>query len=154
LQINRLCHIAIAYYFLREYEAAAAATRIALRSYPNHPLAYRWFAAALGQAGRLDEAKQALTKLVAVTPKAIDMFVRQRAPWYRVEDYEHMLEGLRKAGWFAPQEGTLHTAPLVAEPRSAQPPGEGPAGEEVAAPAMSDRRRPEVQPAGDMSEGP
>jgi adenylate cyclase len=27
------------------------------------------------------------------------MYVRQRAPWYRVEDYEHMLEGLRKAGW-------------------------------------------------------
>jgi adenylate cyclase len=27
------------------------------------------------------------------------MFVRQRAPWMRVEDYQHLLEGLRKAGW-------------------------------------------------------
>ena len=217
LQINRLCHIAIAYYFLREYETAAAAARVALRSYPDHPLAYRWFAAALGQAGRLDEAKQALT---AVTPKSIDMFVRHRAPWYRVEDYEHMLEGLRKAGWEGSEglaldamvrlgeqeleagnhehalraankalavnnmrEGAhrlivqalaaagrkaealkhyqdlvallkreLNTEPdaatksLVAELRSTQPAG--------ATPVMSDRRRPEVQAAGDMSEDP
>jgi len=99
LQINRLSHIAVAYYFLREYETAVAAARAALRSYPDHPLAYRWLAAALGQAGRLDEAKLALTKLIAVAPKSIDMHVRQRVPWVRVEDYEHTLEGLRKAGW-------------------------------------------------------
>jgi hypothetical protein len=23
----------------------------------------------------------------------------QRVPWQRLEDYQHMLEGLRKAGW-------------------------------------------------------
>jgi hypothetical protein len=27
------------------------------------------------------------------------MYVRQRVPWMPVELYEHMLEGLRKAGW-------------------------------------------------------
>jgi adenylate cyclase len=27
------------------------------------------------------------------------MYVYQRAPWIRPEDYEHLLEGLRKAGW-------------------------------------------------------
>jgi hypothetical protein len=27
------------------------------------------------------------------------MYVRARVPWHRAEDYEHMLEGLRKAGW-------------------------------------------------------
>ena len=32
-------------------------------------------------------------------PKSFDMYVRQRAPWFRPEDYNHMLEGLRKAGW-------------------------------------------------------
>ena len=47
----------------------------------------------------LDEAKQTLTKLITVAPKAIDMHVRQRVPWTRVEDYEHTLEGLREAGW-------------------------------------------------------
>ena len=47
----------------------------------------------------MDEAKLALRKLIAVAPKSIDMHVRQRVPWVRVEDYEHTLEGLRKAGW-------------------------------------------------------
>jgi len=32
---------------------------------------------------------------------AFDMYVRQRVPWHRAEDYEHMLDGLRKAGWRA-----------------------------------------------------
>jgi hypothetical protein len=27
------------------------------------------------------------------------MYVRHRVPWHRVEDYEHMLDGRRKAGW-------------------------------------------------------
>jgi adenylate cyclase len=27
------------------------------------------------------------------------MYVRGRVPWMRPEDYDHMLEGLRKAGW-------------------------------------------------------
>ena len=39
------------------------------------------------------------------------------------------------------------TKSLVAELRSTQPPGGGPAGKEIATPAMSDRRR-RVQPAG------
>src|SRR5215471_17620943 len=99
IQINRLSQIGIAHYFLREYETAVEAEREALRSHPDHPWAYRWLAAALGQVGRLDEAKEALKKAIAIAPKSFDMYVHQRAPWYRVEDYEHMLEGLRKAGW-------------------------------------------------------
>jgi len=27
------------------------------------------------------------------------MYVRDRMPWMRAEDYAHMVEGLRKAGW-------------------------------------------------------
>jgi adenylate cyclase len=52
-----------------------------------------------GQNGRLDKAKQALQQAIALAPKSFDIYVRQRAPWMRSEDYEHMLEGLRKAGW-------------------------------------------------------
>jgi adenylate cyclase len=94
-----LSQIVIARYFLREYEGAIEAAKEALRSHPAHPWSYRWLAAALGQAGRLDEAKQALQQAIAFAPKQFDMFVRQRAPWFRIEDYEHMMEGLRKAGW-------------------------------------------------------
>jgi adenylate cyclase len=99
LQINRLSQIALARYVLREYDAAIREAKEALHFYPDHPLAYRWLAAALGQVGRLDEAKQAMKKAIAIAPRSFDMYVRQRAPWMRVEDYEHMLEGLRKAGW-------------------------------------------------------
>jgi adenylate cyclase len=99
LMHQRLAQIATAHYFLGEYDAAVDAAKEALRSYPDHPASYRWLAPALGQTGRLDEAKQALQTAIAVAPKSFDIYVRQRAPWMRVEDYEHMLEGLRKAGW-------------------------------------------------------
>jgi adenylate cyclase len=94
-----LLQIAIGYYFLRDYEAAVQAARETIRSYPNHPFTYAWLARALGQLNRLDEAKQALQTAITTAPKMFDMFVRQRAPYYRPEDYEHACEGLRKAGW-------------------------------------------------------
>jgi hypothetical protein len=65
---------------------------------PDHPLTYRWLAAALGQLGRTAEAKEALEKAIAVAPALFDMYVRKRVPWHRPEDHAHMLEGLHKAG--------------------------------------------------------
>jgi adenylate cyclase len=93
----QLSQIAIGLYFLREYDAAVEATKEAIRSYPD--LGTRTLAAALGQTGRLDEAKEALQKTMAVAPRSFNMYVRKRAAWYRPEDHEHMLDGLRKAGW-------------------------------------------------------
>ena len=93
----RLVHISIGHYFLREYEDAIEAAKEAVRTYPD--LGPRSLAAALGQAGRLEEAKQALQKAIAVAPRSFDMYVRRRAPWFRPEDHRHMLEGLQKAGW-------------------------------------------------------
>src|SRR5215813_9284166 len=86
-------------YFSRKYEASAEAAKRAVRSHPEYPLPYRWLAAALGQLGRTVEAKEALEKAIAIAPATFDMYVRQRVPWHRPEDYAHMLEGLRKAGW-------------------------------------------------------
>ena len=99
LQPFRLLAIAVAHYFLQEYEAAVEAAKQVLRSYPDHPWGYRWLAAALGQSGRSDEAQQVLQKAIAVAPKSFDIYVRQRTPWTQAADYEHMMEGLRKAGW-------------------------------------------------------
>jgi len=95
----RLNEMALALYFCRDYSAAIDAARHAIRSYPDFAHPYRWLAAALGQLGRIDEAKEALEKAIALAPPAFDMYVRGRVPWMRVEDYDHMLEGLRKAGW-------------------------------------------------------
>ena len=81
-----------------EYEAAIEAATRAIRSYPDRPHSYRCLAAALGQLGRTEEAKEALEKAIAIAPAFFEMYVRERVPWVRPEDQAHMLEGLRKAG--------------------------------------------------------
>jgi adenylate cyclase len=95
----RLNQIALALYFSGEYKAAVEAASRAIRSYPNYPNTYRWLAAALGQLGQIEQAKDALQKAIAIAPAAFDMYARERVPWRRPEDQAHMLEGLRKAGW-------------------------------------------------------
>ncbi len=93
---SRLNHVALGFYFCREYEAAVEAAKRAIRLNPDYPPPYRWLAAGLGQIGRIEEAKEALDK---VSPASLDMYVRGRVPWMRPEDHAHMLDGLRKAGW-------------------------------------------------------
>jgi adenylate cyclase len=95
----RLLHIACGLYFSREYEETIEAAKQLIRSYPDFPMIYRWPAAALGQLGRMAEAKEALDKAVSLAPAAFDMYVRKRVPWFRPEDHAHLVEGLRKAGW-------------------------------------------------------
>jgi adenylate cyclase len=99
MQQIRLNLLTLGLYFSRKYEASAEVAKRAVRLNPEYPLPYRWLAAALGQLGRTAEAKQALDKGIAIAPDVFDRYVRQRMPWHRPEDYAHMLEGLRKAGW-------------------------------------------------------
>jgi tetratricopeptide (TPR) repeat protein len=42
--------VVLALYFSRDYEGAIQAAKQVIHSYPDHPLVYRWLAAALGQA--------------------------------------------------------------------------------------------------------
>ena len=95
----RLDHVAAMLYQCRQYEAVITAAQRVIRSRPDHPPSYRWLAAAFGQLGRTDEAKAALDKAVAIGAASFDMYMRNRAPFWRPDDYAHMLEGLRKAGW-------------------------------------------------------
>ena len=99
LMALRLNQMAIGYYFCRDYKASAEAAVQAIRTYPEHPLPYRWLAASLSQTGAVSDAGAALAKAVAIAPTSFDVFVRRRARWHRPEDYAHMLDGLRKAGW-------------------------------------------------------
>jgi adenylate cyclase len=94
----RFNQLALALYFTGEYDAAVDAANRAIQSSPNYPNPYRWLAAALGQLGRIEEAKQALEKAIEIAPASFHMYVSERAPWRRPEDYAHMIEGLRKAG--------------------------------------------------------
>lgn len=74
-----------------------AAQRAVTRS-PLSPLAYRYSAASLGQLGRVDEARDVLEKAIQLSPGSFDLYVRSCPPWFRPEYYEHVLEGLQKAG--------------------------------------------------------
>jgi len=86
-------------YFARDYEAAVEAANRVIRSNPSFPMPYRWLAAALGQLGRIEEAKETLAKALAIAPASFNQYARGQAPWFRPEDHAHMVEGLRKAGW-------------------------------------------------------
>jgi len=55
---------------------------------------YRNLAAALGQLGRTEEARAALQAAIGLSPQGFAWPTN-----FRPIDYEHLLEGLRKAGW-------------------------------------------------------
>jgi adenylate cyclase len=96
---RRLNHVALGLYLSHAYEGAAETAHRATLSFPDFPPPYRYLAAALGQLDRIEEAKAALEKAIAVAPASFDLYVRQRVPWSRPQDHTHLLEGLRKAGW-------------------------------------------------------
>jgi adenylate cyclase len=91
--------LAYARYYRRDYAEAAKLEQGVIRDYPGYPIPHRWLAASLGQLNRTDEAREALRQAMAISPTSFDFFTRQRPRWFRPEDYEHMLDGLRKAGW-------------------------------------------------------
>ena len=93
-----MIYITVAHYFARNYQAALDFAERLMRFRPDKPQAYRWRAAALGQLGRIDEAKIALEQAIAVPSANFYFHVRTRPPWIRPEDHALMLEGLRKAG--------------------------------------------------------
>jgi hypothetical protein len=64
-------------------------------TFPSLP----YLAAALGQLGRVEEAKIALKQAIAIASNWFDMYVSDRAPWWRLEDHAQMVDGLRRAGW-------------------------------------------------------
>jgi adenylate cyclase len=97
-QYSRM-QIGISFYFERNYEEAVDVLRAMVVDNPSNPATYRWLAAALGQLGRKDEAREALKSAIERGPESFNRYTQQRPPWFQSDDFEHMLEGLRKAGW-------------------------------------------------------
>ena len=92
--------IALAHYLDADYLGAVDAANRAIRANSSQRLSYRWLAAALGQLGRKHEASEVLKRLAAmIAPSPLDDSLRGFYPWQRREDHDHMLDGLRKAGW-------------------------------------------------------
>ena len=94
----RINHMAFGLYLCRRYEEAAKTARRGIRSYPKHPMCYRWLAAALGQLGRTAEAAEALRQAIDIAPGSFATYLRGEVVWVRPDDHAHWLEGLHKAG--------------------------------------------------------
>jgi adenylate cyclase len=95
-----MAHRIMSHYFERDYVAAEALARRANHAYPKSVRTLVWHAAALGQIGRTEEARSVLHATVAASPSYFDFVTRSRPTYYhRPEDYDHLIEGLHKAGW-------------------------------------------------------
>jgi adenylate cyclase len=89
-------------YLEQDHVAAEETARRAIQVYPEHPSIsrpYLWLAAALGQLRRFDEARAAMDAAIAASPSYFGYKTGSRAPYMRPDDHEHLLRGLRKAGW-------------------------------------------------------
>jgi Flp pilus assembly protein TadD len=89
--------------YLGSYEQAIAWSRRAIEANRNHPHGHLYLAAALGQLGRLDEARSAAKAALALHPALT--IPRARAILTAVSDdptylaqTEPFFDGLRKAG--------------------------------------------------------
>jgi len=92
---SRLAHISRSYYFEGNYKMSEDTLRQLIREYPGHTPAYEYLIASLGQLGKLAEAKA----MIAMAPPGYDQYSRHRPPFRLPADHEHIMEGLRKAGW-------------------------------------------------------
>jgi adenylate cyclase len=91
--------ITISYYLDRDYTRAVTEAHSVIERYPDYSVIYRWLAAALGQLGRKEEATEILTRAIEASPSSFELHTSSRPAWFRHDDREHMLDGLRKAGW-------------------------------------------------------
>jgi adenylate cyclase len=90
--------IAEAHYGARQYEEAIGPLRTAVNRFPTFVTPRRHLAAAYAQLGRLDEAKAEIAEILQLDPSVCLALYRERLRYEKVEDLEHYLDGLRKAG--------------------------------------------------------
>jgi tetratricopeptide (TPR) repeat protein len=96
-------YVGVANSVLGRYEQAVAWHRRSIEANRNFPPAHLWLAAALGQLGRLDEARGATQAALALNPTFT--IARARSLWTAMGDHptylaglQPVFEGLREAG--------------------------------------------------------
>jgi pentatricopeptide repeat protein len=82
-----------AHFFSRRFDEAAANLLASLELAPSFPVTYRVLAACYAHMGRLDEAREIVRRLRAITPVAVERATRYR----NAEHRELYLSGLRLA---------------------------------------------------------
>ena len=82
-----------AHLFARRFDKAVPPLLFAIQDYPSHPQSYRFLAACYAHMGRLEEARETVRQLRAITPVVSMNIVPYRNPEHR----ELFLSGLRIA---------------------------------------------------------
>jgi adenylate cyclase len=95
----RLSQIAASFYFEKDYENAERVARRTIQEHPTVPMAYRWLAASLGQLRRFAEGARVVANLRHTYASSLAMYVNRPPPYFRIDDHQHMMDGLAKAGW-------------------------------------------------------
>ncbi len=85
--------IGAAHFVSRRFDLAAPKLLLAIQDDPGFPNAYRYLAACYAHMGRLDEAREIVARLRAVTPVVMPSTTELRKP----EHHELLLSGLRVA---------------------------------------------------------
>ena len=88
-----LSSIGEALFFSHRFDEAAANLLASLERAPGFPITYRILAAYYAHMGRVDEAREIVRRLRAITPVVVDRATRYRNPEHR----ELFLSGLRMA---------------------------------------------------------
>ena len=92
-----LCGIGACHYMLREFQAAVEKVKLSVERYSEYASAYRWLAVSLAQLGRTEEAQEALSKFIELSPDSLKA-ARHVYPFRHQADLAHYIEGLNKAG--------------------------------------------------------
>jgi adenylate cyclase len=82
-----------AYFFSRRFDEAVPKLLLAIQDDPNHLGTYRYLASCYAHMGRLDDAREIVKRLRAITPVVIPRTSALRNPEHR----EFFLSGLRLA---------------------------------------------------------
>jgi len=85
--------LGVAYFFKRRFDEAAAKLLLSIQDHPGFPPSYRTLAACYAHMGRLDDARDIVVRLRAITPLVLPDDLLLRNP----EDRELFLSGLRLA---------------------------------------------------------
>ena len=90
---SSLAFIGHAYFITRRFDEAVPNLLLAIQDDPSYPMSYRVLAACYAHLGRLDDAREVVTRLRAITPVVIpDASVLRNA-----EHRELLISGLRRA---------------------------------------------------------
>jgi adenylate cyclase len=83
----------MAHFFKRQFDEAAAQLLLSIQDNPGSPLPYRTLAACYAHMGRLDEAREIVTQLRAITA----LVMPKELPYRNPKDVDLFLSGLRLA---------------------------------------------------------